>query len=64
MRNIKKRTKVTDMESEENLGLDADRSQERNTLNDDNDRVTGNSNGESDESGDDDHATGTPLDEK
>lgn len=52
----------------ENLGLDADHSSEgdtlNNRLNDDNDRITGNPNGESDIEDEDDHAIDTPIDEK
>ena len=51
-----------------NLGLDADRSSEgaslKNRLNDDNDRITGNPNGENDERAGSDHAITSPLDEK
>lgn len=55
-------------ESSENLGLDADHSSEgdtlNNRLNDDNDRITGNPNGESDINDEDNHAIDTPLDQK
>ena len=51
-----------------NLGLDADQSSEgpsvTSRLNDDNDRITGNPNGENDKRDDSDSAITSPLDEK
>ena len=65
-RNQERKSKLE--ESSENLGLDADHSSEgdtlNNKLNDDNDRITGNPNGESDNESEDDHSIDTPLDQK
>ena len=51
-----------------NLGLDADHSSDgatlHNKLNDDNDRITGNPNGENDEREEGDLAITSPIDEK